>query len=431
MAHSDQFDVFLSYASNDSAAVEVLAHKLRHEAHLAPFLDRWHIVPGEVWQEGIEEALFASRAVAVFIGPNGLSPWHHEEMRLALDNAVRTHEDFRVIPVLLPNADEANLRGFLANRAWVDFRMGLYDKHAFDRLVAGVLGQPVEVGADFDLPDKPTPYPGLRAFSIDDTSYFFGRSREIDRLHSRLNTHTFTAVLGASGSGKSSLVMAGLLPTLPDAGNWHTLLVQPGTRPLRALAGQLARLQPTDDILTATDKLEKRFTARQDGLISAITTLTDRDMRTLLVIDQFEELFTQLSGDGAHNKTVRRAFILNLLDAVENANGHFHCLITLRVDFIQHCLAFPMLGQLLEKNQLLLSPMTSGDLRTALIKPAQQVGAYFEHGLPGRLLEDMRDQENSAAPLQFMLSQLWLRRHGVWLTHAAQTKRSGGLVGRG
>jgi hypothetical protein len=129
-----------------------VAHRLREEAGLTPFLDKWHLIPGEPWQEGLEKALEASETAAVFIGPSGVSPWHNEEMRAALDEAVRTHDEYRVIPVLLPGAKEEALTSFLARRTWVDFRAGLDDAEAFERLVAGILGQPPEGPVAFPLP---------------------------------------------------------------------------------------------------------------------------------------------------------------------------------------------------------------------------------------------------------------------------------------
>jgi CheY-like chemotaxis protein len=135
-----KYDVFLSHNSADRIAVEFIAHRLR-QAGLHPFLDKWHLVPGERWQEALEEALGQSASVAVFFGPSGVSPWHNEELRAALDQAMRVREGYRVIPVLLPGADEAAIGRFLARRTWVDFRPGLDDAEAFRRLLAGINGQ--------------------------------------------------------------------------------------------------------------------------------------------------------------------------------------------------------------------------------------------------------------------------------------------------
>ncbi|MFY0575497.1 toll/interleukin-1 receptor domain-containing protein [Cystobacter fuscus] len=107
------FDVFFSHNSEDTASVETLAERLRAEAGLRPFLDKWHLVPGTMWQPHLEAALAKSQAAAVCFGPSGVAPWHHEEVRVALANAVRTRDEYRGIPVLLPGAKSEDVTGFL------------------------------------------------------------------------------------------------------------------------------------------------------------------------------------------------------------------------------------------------------------------------------------------------------------------------------
>jgi protein-tyrosine-phosphatase len=138
------YDVFLSHQSGDKPQVEALAARLEDDEGVKPFLDKWHLIPGEPWQEALEEALNRSRTCAVFLGPGGLGPWENEEMRAALDERVR-NKSFRVIPVLLPGAepkDEKTLPRFLSRLTWVDFRRGLEDPETFRRLVAGIRGLP-------------------------------------------------------------------------------------------------------------------------------------------------------------------------------------------------------------------------------------------------------------------------------------------------
>src|SRR5262245_4706719 len=121
--HTKQYHVFLSHSSNDKAHVEKIAVRLEDEAGLTPFLDKWHLVPGEAWQEALEEALDDSETCAIFLGPMGLGPWENEEMRSALDERVRKNS-FRVIPVLLPGAnikDKKTLPRFLRRLTWIDF----------------------------------------------------------------------------------------------------------------------------------------------------------------------------------------------------------------------------------------------------------------------------------------------------------------------
>jgi hypothetical protein len=141
---STTYDVFLSHNSKDKPNVEIIAERLEDDVGLKPFLDIWNLVPGDPWQEDLEEALDNSRTVAIFLGPSGISGWHNEEMRAALSARVND-KTRRVIPVLLPGAtmpEEGTLPTFLKRLTWVDFRNGLDDENAFHRLVSGITGKP-------------------------------------------------------------------------------------------------------------------------------------------------------------------------------------------------------------------------------------------------------------------------------------------------
>ena len=136
-----QYDAFLSYARSDRIQVETLATRLQQEG-LRPFLDLWHLVPGDPWQEELEKALDNSATCVVFLGADGLGPWQNEEMRSALDDRVRA-KTLRVIPVLLPKANgrqEKRLPRFLTRLTWVVFKMTIDEPDAFHRLVSGIEG---------------------------------------------------------------------------------------------------------------------------------------------------------------------------------------------------------------------------------------------------------------------------------------------------
>ena len=151
-----EYDVFLSHKGDDKAEVELLGARLKGEAGLRPFLDKWHLVPGESWQPELEHAVDCSASAAIFFGPHGTGPWHTEEIQILLDKAARTRDDFRVIPVLLPGASADTVSVFLKQRTWVDFRSGLDNQSAFQRLVAGIKGEVVEPDG-YQLPDEPAP----------------------------------------------------------------------------------------------------------------------------------------------------------------------------------------------------------------------------------------------------------------------------------
>jgi hypothetical protein len=420
MSDQRQYDVFLSYNQDDQKEVELIERRLREEAKLRPFLDKWHLVPGDPWQEAIERALANSETIAVFVGPSGISAWHNAEMRDGLDRAVRNHDDVRVIPVLLPGAEQEKLPRFLSRHSWVDFRTGLDDADAFARLVAGVRGEPPEQADAFDLPDEPAPYPSLLPFTAQQSQFFFGRDKERVGLLRRVRESAFVAVVGASGSGKSSLVLAGLLPSIEKS--WQALTLVPGARPLRALADQLATFFAPKDRLLVADRLEQRFRGRSDGLSTAISNILaarPNNFTLLFVVDQFEEVFTQTLGTSDEAQRQQQAFIDNLVDTVQASGGRVRVVITLRADFIQPCLEFPGLRSLLEPNQLFLGPLMDDALREAIVKPAQAVGALFQKGLVRSLVSDIRGRPAALPLLQFALAQLWQRRRGIWLTHEA------------
>jgi tetratricopeptide (TPR) repeat protein len=137
-----QYHVFLSYSNSDRTQVEEIARRLL-AVELKPFFDKWSLIPGNPWQEALEEALDNSETCAVFLGPSGLGPWQNEEVRSALDNRLKD-KTFRVIPVLLPGAnseDEETLPKFLSRLTWVEFHAKIDEQKPFDNLVAGIRGE--------------------------------------------------------------------------------------------------------------------------------------------------------------------------------------------------------------------------------------------------------------------------------------------------
>jgi hypothetical protein len=261
-SHGDEkpevvYDVFLSQNSRDKPAVELIAKRLQ-EIGLRPFLDKWYLIPGMPWIPELHKALEKSATVAFFLGETGKGLWHHEEMQQALIRAVQTRDEYRVIPVLLPGAHPESLDSFLELRTWIDFRAGFDDDDTLKRLIAGIKGEAVEPSG-FELPDEPAPYRGLKRFEAEQAEFFFGRDADTRALIEKLAGTNFVAVVGASGSGKSSFVRAGLLPKLADnaihgSSGWRTLLLLPGADPLRALANRLASEVPNSErIETVSD----------------------------------------------------------------------------------------------------------------------------------------------------------------------------------
>ena len=203
-----QYDVFLSHNSDDKDVVERIAAQLEDEAGLKPFLDKWHLVPGEPWQESLEEALDLSATCAVFLGPNGLGPWENEEMRSALEDRVHD-KSFRVIPVLLPGANpkrSATLPRFLRRLTWVDFRQGLNDQGAFRYLVAGICGNPPGRSSIAKVPSSCLGFMIVHALPPAPT--FVGCIKELEALNEfwQNNRPGVLSLTGMGGAGKTAIV---------------------------------------------------------------------------------------------------------------------------------------------------------------------------------------------------------------------------------
>src|SRR3954454_17849380 len=264
-----QHDVFLSHATNDKPLVEELARRLARE-NLKPWLDKWNLIPGTAWQPEIEAALSECTACAVIIGPGGLGPWHHEEMRLAIDQRVGDRERaFRVIPVLFPGVERperSKLPGFLVATTWVEFRDSLDDPEAFHRLVCGIRGVEPGAGAGGAVFEGKNPYRGLELFDVAHAPLFFGREALTEWLLDALKRkpsgveNRFLAIVGASGSGKSSLARAGLMAALKEgkldgSAVWLRAVCRPGPEPLFSLANALRTVAHESDETLVFDHL--------------------------------------------------------------------------------------------------------------------------------------------------------------------------------
>ncbi len=220
---SKRYDAFLSFNSDDGSAIAALARRLQDEG-LAVYQAEWELPPGREFQPALATALHESKTCVVFLGPRGLGPWQKQEVQVAIDKRAR-EEEFHVIPVLLPGTERPR-RGdvthleFLINSSWVEFPKTLDDDRAFRRLVWGISGTEPPDYAEARY-ERICPYRGLEAFGPDDATLFFGRENLTGWLVSALRreiraTHgvRFLGVLGPSGSGKSSVVLAGLVPQL-------------------------------------------------------------------------------------------------------------------------------------------------------------------------------------------------------------------------
>ena len=279
-----------------------------------------------------------------------------------------------------------------------------------------------------DLGRRPTnvcPYRGLFAFREEDASFFKGRDAFTQMLVAAVQQQSLVAVIGPSGSGKSSVVFAGLIPLLRSQGNWRIVTFRPGDRPFRNLAAKLVPLLETHR--SETDQLleiNKQTKALQQGdlaLRDVVTRILEKKggERLLLVVDQFEELYT-LCRDARE----RLLFLDSLLEAVERTPD-FTLVLTLRADFLGQALSYRPFGDALQYADLKLSPMNREELQAAVEQPATMLGVTIESGLTERIIDAVSAQAGDLPLLEFALTTLWAKQRDAQLTHAAYEEIGG------
>jgi WD40 repeat protein/transcriptional regulator with XRE-family HTH domain len=298
----------------------------------------------------------------------------------------------------------------------------------------------LELAATMRREDAPAgglpPYKGLRYFEETDAELFFGREALSDRLLERIvdrlgSDQRFLAIIGASGSGKSSVVRAGLIPALhwqQASSGWPVVVMTPSAHPLEALAESLIQeIQPGLPARKLMGEL-----AHDPMILSESLNRMARDINsahTVLIVDQFEELFT-LCRNGAE----QTAFVDGLMSVAFQEHGIGMIAIVLRADFYAHCAHFSLLRQVISQHQEYIGPMTNEELRRAIAEPARRGHWDFEPGLVDLLLHDVgadmgHTPEPGALPLlSHALLATWQRRRGRTLTLSGYSA-SGGVRG--
>ncbi|MEA2010941.1 MAG: BTAD domain-containing putative transcriptional regulator [Actinomycetota bacterium] len=276
------------------------------------------------------------------------------------------------------------------------------------------------------VPISHNPYKGLRAFSEADAGDFFGREEFVSSLVPRLarSGPGCLVLVGASGIGKSSIVNAGLIPalrsgSLPGSQSWHIVKMHPGVHPYGELAGALRQISAGTD-----PQALGHLTWGDISIGEALTsTFGNPTGDVLLVIDQFEELFTLV-----RDESVRASFIESLVDAVDDPNVHLRLVLALRADFYDRPLRYPRLAALLSGCMITVMPMTAAELETAITKPALRAGAELDPGLAGRIVDDVHHQPGVLPLVQYALTDLFDHRDGNRITAEAY-ENSGGVRG--
>lgn len=271
------------------------------------------------------------------------------------------------------------------------------------------------------------PYKGLRAFDAGDSEQFFGRESVVDQLVERLSGHTVASrcviLIGPSGSGKSSVIRAGLAPALrsgvvPGADEWFSTTMVPGSDPFESLEAALLRVA-----VNPPDSLIDQLKGGKRGILRCLRRcLPSEEATTLVFIDQFEEVFTNSPVEVAH------AFLDGLAVAVEDPATPLRLVITLRADYYDRPLAHPVFARLLDDAAVNLRPLAPDELELAIVEPARSVGVGFESGLIARITADTIGQASPLPLLQHTLAELFDRRTSNQLTIEAY-EAVGGITG--
>jgi energy-coupling factor transporter ATP-binding protein EcfA2 len=431
--------IFLSSAPGDADFAQQLSDDLQKRGVVV-----WNEQKGPdgvpaSGEERLQRAIRSAQAVIMVVSPlTRTSRTVNEHLRLA--SLYRR----RLILVWVGDDPDAMPQRYgWRETTWIDAHQTSYSS-ALETLEASLSQERLTsitalLGPSDDRPqaEPRNPYKGLRVFTADDTKDFFGRDRFVNELvkdvKELLATDQVTpaqgrllALIGPSGSGKSSILMAGLLPklqhdTLPGSAKWIYLEpMVPGKHPLETLALVLKSYFPDSSIKTLREDLDDDATR---GLHLLATQLVKKsDTRVVLIVDQFEELFTQTESEAE-----RRQFVELLLTAATEPHGPVVLLLTIRADFYDRPMQYPALNRLLQAHLRQVLPMDVEDLRSTIEQPAAQpdVRLIFEGNLVGDLLFEIQGQVGALPLLQFTLYQLFERRSGHRLTLQAYHEMGG------
>jgi serine/threonine protein kinase/WD40 repeat protein len=428
--------VFISYSRHDNEFIQRLIYDLESEG-IPVWVDKKGLKPGtRNWEDSLRNATRNAYAILYIASPESRrSPYVLDELAIAdMYNCpvypvwAAGEEWMDSIPMGMGKIQFIDARGDAYGRALMELVMILGSGQDDQELLK-------ETDPNLRISDSfvpRNPYKGLRAFRQDDQTDFFGRNALIAELVETIqtqmqpNTSRLLAVIGPSGSGKSSVVMAGLLPALqkggvPESERWTYLPpMVPGTAPIENLAIALGnKLSNKSHAVVLQDLREP--SAR--GLHILARQMVERQSsRLVLYVDQFEELFTQTMDEAE-----RQQFINLLVSAVTEPGGPVTVILTLRADFYDRPMNYPELGKLIETNSKSVLPMSLSDLYDVIQKPAQlpDVMLKFDSGLVAELVFEVRDQLGGLPLLQFTLDQLFERRMGRRLTMTAYEEIGG------
>ncbi|MGI9416197.1 MAG: protein kinase domain-containing protein [Geminicoccaceae bacterium] len=264
------------------------------------------------------------------------------------------------------------------------------------------------------------PYKGLAAYQSEDAEFFHGREGLVDEIVRRVQLNRVLIIGGPSGSGKSSLMRAGLIPairagTLPGSDHWHVAVFTPGRDPLADLYVQLSRGHTATNTDISIDQV-----IAHPSLARYVGAATETPC--LLCIDQFEELFTLTPPEQ------RQRFVDALSAMADPADSKVKIVLCLRADFYAACADIPWLADRISENQMLVGPMTGPELRRAITEPARVASLFLEDPLIDAVLEEAGGEAGSLPLVAHALLETWARREGNMMTLKG-FREAGGVAG--
>jgi tetratricopeptide (TPR) repeat protein len=418
--------LFLSHSGSDTEAARNLKRRIEdapdaRQRGLKVWFDKDDLRPGKPWQAQLEDAIARhATAFAVYVGARGIINWVDAEVRLGLSRAIAGNgQRFPFIPVLAAGAKSSDsLPGFAFQFQGV--RDVESNPDEFQKLLGAILG---DGGVGLRELEK-EPFFGLKAIDETRSYLFFGREHETEELIKRLSEINLLMVTGDSGSGKSSLVRAGLIPRWrggalaelkgrrPDEEIWHVIETRPGHNPLRSLGdavfeaakrlGESAADRGTYKDWVTSGQAEKFRDGLRCGLDAGRT-------RTLLVIDQFEELLTLTPQE-------QRQPYVDLLLTIVDKDDAFTVVLTMRRDYYNLCYEFQLLYTRFEANdrraRYLVGRMRDEDMHRVITEPLKLAGIDKgdREALARNVLSDVGERSGDLALVQFALTKTWEHR---------------------